>query len=66
MKTEPRKATHARARHKLQNLDPAGVFFPAAYHEDSGLSLGNLAVELAPPNGTNNLTGGTNKNELRV
>ncbi|MCA1992772.1 MAG: reverse transcriptase N-terminal domain-containing protein [Coleofasciculus sp. S288] len=23
-------------------------------------------VELAPPNGTNNLTGGTNKNELRV
>ena len=39
---------------------------PAASASYSGKSLGNPAVELAPPNRTNNLTGGTKKNELRV
>ncbi len=31
-----------------------------------GKSLGNPVVELATPKGTNNLSEGTNKNELRV
>ena len=39
---------------------------PAASFFDSGKSLGHPVVELATPNGTNNLTGGTKKNELRV
>jgi hypothetical protein len=39
---------------------------PAAFSSYSGKSPGNPVVKLAPPNGTNNLTEGTNKNELRV
>jgi hypothetical protein len=39
---------------------------PATHPPSSGKSPGNPVVELATPNGTNNLTEGTNKNELRV
>jgi hypothetical protein len=39
---------------------------PAVHLFSNGKSLGNPVVEVVPPNGTNNLTEGTNKNELRV
>ena len=39
---------------------------PAAFLFNSGKSPGKPVVELATPNGTNNLTEGTNKNELEV
>jgi hypothetical protein len=39
---------------------------PAASFFNSGKSPGNPVVELATPNGTNNLTEGTNKNGLKV
>lgn len=39
---------------------------PAAYAVNSGKSPGVPMVEMAPPNGTNNLTGGTNKNGMWV
>ena len=39
---------------------------PAASDQNSSKSLGDSVVELATPNGTNNLTEGTNKNELKV
>jgi len=39
---------------------------PAAPDLSNGKSLGNSVVEVVPPKGTNNLTEGTNKNELRV
>ena len=40
--------------------------FPPCHFDNNGKSLGNPVVELATPKGTNNLTEGTNKNELRV
>jgi hypothetical protein len=40
--------------------------FPPKHYRVNGKSLGNPMVEMATPKGTNNLTGGTNKNELRV
>ncbi|MEG5162350.1 hypothetical protein QUB37_18150 [Microcoleus sp. AT3-A2] len=39
---------------------------PVAHSLSSDKSSGEPAVELAPPNGTNNLTEGTKKNGLRV
>jgi len=63
--TEPRKATYTQAGHN--NKNPTSLeLIPAAFLSYSGKSPGNRVVELAPPNGTNNLTEGTNKNELRV
>jgi len=40
--------------------------FPPHTLDHSGKSLGNPVVEVATPNGTINLTEGTNKNKLRV
>ena len=39
---------------------------PAVSVDNSGKSPGIPVVEMATPNGTNNLTEGTNKNELEV
>jgi hypothetical protein len=39
---------------------------PAASFTNSGKSPGIPVVEVATPNGTNNLTEGTNKNGLKV
>ncbi len=65
MKTEPTKATYVQAGHN--NKTPTSLeLIPATHPLSSGKSPGNPVVELAPPKGTNNLTGGTNKNELRV
>jgi hypothetical protein len=63
--TEPRKATYAQAGHNIKNPTSLEII-PAAYGAHSGMSQGNPVVEMATPKGTNNLTGGTNKNELRV
>ncbi|AFZ12459.1 hypothetical protein Cri9333_2192 [Crinalium epipsammum PCC 9333] len=63
--TEPKKATQEEAGHNIKNPDFIGDN-PAAYFVNSGKSLGVPMVELATPNGTNNLTEGTNKNDLRV
>jgi len=63
--TEPIKATYLKAGHNTKSLTSLETI-PAAFLADSGKSLGNPAVELATPNGTNNLTEGTNKNGLRV
>ncbi|PSB14372.1 hypothetical protein C7B65_26535 [Phormidesmis priestleyi ULC007] len=64
--TEPRKATYVQARHNhprpLLHWRP----FPPRSKLNSGKSLGNPVVEMALPNGMNNLTEGTNKNGLRV
>jgi hypothetical protein len=62
---EPRKATYSKAGHNTKNPDFIGDN-PAVYVFDNGKSLGIPMVELATPNGTNNLTEGTNKNDLRV
>jgi hypothetical protein len=63
--TEPKKATYSKAGRN--NKTPTSLeTIPAAHLGNSGKSLGNPVVEVAPPNGTNNLTEGTNKNELRV
>lgn len=63
--TEPKKATHGRAepQHKARLY---WSMIPAACPFNSGKSPGYSVVELATPNGTNNLTEGTNKNELKV
>ena len=63
--TEPKKATYfqAESQHKTRLH---WSIIPAAYQPDSGKSPGNPVVELVTPNGTNNLTEGTNKNELKV
>lgn len=64
-KTEPRKATYKEMRH---NEKPSILLerTPATRLFSSGKSPGDLAVEMAIPKGTNNLTEGTKKNELRV
>jgi hypothetical protein len=65
--TEPKKATYFQAGRNFKpptSLETNRI--PATSLPDSGKSLGNPVVEVAPPNGTNNLTEGTNKNELRV
>jgi hypothetical protein len=65
VKTEPRKATYPKAD-AIQKSDFARDKYPAApsprYRHESGV----LAVELAPPNETNNHQDGTNKNETEV
>ena len=66
VKTEPVKATQLWARHKIIKPRPHWSNIPAASSVNSGMSLGNPVVEMAPPKRPNNLTGGTNKNELRV
>jgi hypothetical protein len=65
VKLEPRKATYTQAGHNIKTLTSLEIM-PAASASYSGKSPGNPVVELAPPNRTNNLTGGTKKNELRV
>jgi len=48
-------------------MNPTSLeLIPAVHLASNGKSPGNPVAELAPPNGTNNLTGGTNKNELKV
>ena len=42
------------------------IFITTHNFRSSGKSPGNPVVELAPPNGTNNLTEGTKKNGLMV
>jgi hypothetical protein len=64
--TEPRKATYMKAGHNKENPDFTGDNSRRCMSVASGKSLGNLVVELATPNGTNNFTEGTKKNELRV
>ena len=66
VKTEPRKATYKEAAAQQQHPDFTGAPFPPSFELDIGKSPGNPVVELVPPNGTNNRTEGTNKNELRV
>ena len=63
--TEPAKATQDGAGHN-ENPPTSLETIPAAYFPNSGKSLGNPVVEVATPKGTNNRTGGTNKNELKV
>jgi hypothetical protein len=63
--TEPIKATHVKAGHNTKTPDFIGDN-PAAFPFNSGKSLGIPMVELATPNGTNNLIEGTNKNEMGV
>ena len=62
---EPRKATYWGAGHNTKPLTLLELI-PAASSHNSSKSLGNPVVEVAPPNGTINLTEGTNKNETRV
>ncbi|HAA28464.1 MAG TPA: hypothetical protein DCE56_13270 [Cyanobacteria bacterium UBA8553] len=63
--TEPRKATYCQARHNNKTSTLLEII-PAAPSTSSGKSLGNPVVELATPNGTNNLTEGTKKNGMWV
>ena len=53
-------------RRDITLIPTSPEIIPAALFYISGKSPGILAVEVATPNGTNNLTEGTNKNELRV
>jgi len=63
--TEPRKATYTEAGHNNKNPTSLEIN-PAAYSINSSKSQGIPVVELAKPNGTNNLTEGTNKNGMWV
>lgn len=63
--TEPKKATQSEAGHSIQNPDYTGANSRLVV-DNRGKSLGNPVVEVATPNGTNNLTEGTNKNEPKV
>jgi hypothetical protein len=63
--TEPRKATYSQAGHNKKTLTSLEII-PPHIVLDSGKSLGVPVVELATPNGTNNLTEGTNKNDFWV
>lgn len=65
VKTEPRKTTQELAGHNTKTLTPLEII-PAASRFNSGKSLGDSVVGVATPKGTNNLTVGTKKNELRV
>lgn len=63
--TEPKKATYVKAGHNTKTpttLEP----IPAVHKSSNGKSPGNPMVEVATPNGTTNLSEGTNKNELWV
>ncbi|WP_334783083.1 hypothetical protein [Nostoc sp.] len=51
-------------QHKIPDF--TGELIPAAFVVDSGKSPGNPVVESTTPNGTINLSEGTNKNELWV
>ena len=66
-KTEPKKATYVETR---RSTKPSILLetnrIPAEFVCNNGKSPGNPVVEMAAPNGTNNLTEGTKKNELRV
>jgi hypothetical protein len=62
---EPKKATYCQARHNNKTSTLLEII-PAAPATSSSKSPGNSVVELATPNGTNNLTEGTKKNELMV
>ena len=65
--TEPKKSNLSQRRGAVRNKTPTSLeIIPAAHGKGSGKSPGNPIVELAPPNGTNNLTEGTNKNKLKV
>lgn len=59
------KSNLVMSRTQQENLTSLELI-PAAFDINSGKSLGNSVVELAPPKGTNNLTEGTNKNGMRV
>ncbi|MHC5723018.1 MAG: hypothetical protein ACYTXY_02485 [Nostoc sp.] len=63
--TEPKKATQSKTGRNQKTLTSL-EFIPAEHFFSIGKSLGNPAVELATPNGTINLSEGTNKNELWV
>ena len=63
--TEPRKAAYYQAGDNIKILTLLELI-PAASFFNSGKSLGNPVVEVATPNGTNNLAEGTNKNGLKV
>ncbi|MEH2433560.1 MAG: hypothetical protein V7K25_04805 [Nostoc sp.] len=54
----------SRAQHKTP--DSTGELTPAASLSNSGKSPRNPVVELTTPNGTINLSEGTNKNESKV
>ncbi|MEH2292705.1 hypothetical protein [Nostoc sp.] len=64
--TEPRKATHSRARAQRKTPDPTGDYSRRNLEAINGKSPGNPVVELVTSNGTINLSEGTNKNELWV
>jgi hypothetical protein len=65
--TEPTKATYYSAGRKHQpTLTALERIIPVTPYTSSDKSPGNLVVELVTPKGTNNLTEGTNKNELKV
>ncbi|MEH2380494.1 MAG: hypothetical protein V7K27_24225 [Nostoc sp.] len=52
----------SRAQRKIP--DRTGVHSRRIFGQDNGKSPGNLVVESATPNGTINLSEGTNKNDL--
>ncbi|WP_335138072.1 hypothetical protein [Nostoc sp.] len=62
---DPKKATYLGTGRKPESLILLEKT-PAAHYRSSGKSLGNPMVEVDTPNGTINLSEGTNKNELWV
>ncbi|MEH2298131.1 MAG: hypothetical protein V7K88_03430 [Nostoc sp.] len=61
--TEPRKATYPGAGRNIKTLTTLHKI-PPHRKGNSGKSPGNPIVEMTTPNGTINLSEGTNKNDL--